>query len=150
MPVRVLYRLVRRTGLEPACLSAYAPQAYVSTSSTTGAHLIGLGRGFNRTSSATGPISKLSILAALGSRLLTGIAKQCVQSIEMHGSIWGMSTGKCLNIRKTERVGEAKVLYYNEMATVFFLFTLISGLLAMSYWAGVADLEDFGDEEDLY
>lgn len=45
--------------------------------------------------------------------------------------------------------GEGKV-YNNELMTGFFLLALITGLLTISYWAGVSEIDELGDEEDFF
>ena len=38
----------------------------------------------------------------------------------------------------------------NEFFTSIFLLALITGLLTISYWTGVSDIEDFSEEDDLF
>lgn len=37
-----------------------------------------------------------------------------------------------------------------QVMTGFFLVTMISGLLVISYWAGVLDIEEYAEEEDFF
>jgi hypothetical protein len=46
--------------------------------------------------------------------------------------------------------GEGKVLYDYQVMSGFFLVTMVTGLLTISYWAGVSELEELGEEDDYF
>jgi len=39
---------------------------------------------------------------------------------------------------------------YNEFATGFFLLALVTGLLTISYWAGVSEIEEWVEDDDFF
>jgi len=38
----------------------------------------------------------------------------------------------------------------NEVSTGFFLFALITGLLTISYWSAISEIEDIVEDEDFF
>ena len=59
----------------------------------------------------------------------------------------GLGTRKCSKDRKDPRRG--KVPDYQIMSG-FFLFTMVTGLLTISYWAGVSEIDELIEEEDFF
>lgn len=39
---------------------------------------------------------------------------------------------------------------YEDFATGFFLVALVTGLLTISYWVGVSEIEELAEEDDYF
>ena len=52
-------------------------------------------------------------------------------------------------LRLLEYTKEGNMMDYQVM-TAFFLLTMITGLVTILYWAGVLEIEEFVEDEDLF